>query len=435
MPEAIFCSPIHKVSALLLLLISLLFWSPAPAGEPVGIIKYARGDVTIEASSGKTRKARKNELLQPNELVVTGAESLAVIELSDKSRMTLRPNSSFRVSQIGTNDNGEESAILNLLRGGLRLVTGLIAQINPAGYRLNTPVATIGIRGTDFNTRICGADCALEEALLADKAAASKIKEGLYVNMDDGATYMQNFASNQPVDLVKGEAGFVADLNTAPAKLDSVPAFQALDKVPSPSQLDFNNLESELDDLDLSEASETETTDETESADTGSDTGLPSADVGVAATTAAGTVAATTGDDTATTTVVTTPTPAADTSASEEINIAGNWETADEIEYGKGIPRSLHKYLFGGDADLEFEFEQKGDKFTGEFDGKREGTMKGRIDDNMVYFTFVLEAKGGELKEGDGTWTYTDEGTLEGDWRIRDREWGIVRGRWILVRE
>ena len=107
----------------------------------------------------------------------------------------------------------------------------------------------------------------------------------------------------------------------------------------------------------------------------------------------------------------------------------------DEIDYARDIPRNAQRLFFGGDADLEFEFTQKGNKFEGEFDGDREGTIKGEIDDNKVTFTFVLEAKGGELKEGAGYWIMLDDGTLEGKFEIRDREYGIVEGEWILERD
>ena len=101
----------------------------------------------------------------------------------------------------------------------------------------------MGIRGTEFNTRICISDYAAEEGQLAGGDAAANIKEGLYVNVDEGPIFLENDAIGKPLDLLPGESAYVADLSSLPVKLDSVPAFESLDKLPSPSQLDFDNIQ------------------------------------------------------------------------------------------------------------------------------------------------------------------------------------------------
>lgn len=373
----------------MLLFASLLLSTAGQAANSVGVIKFAYGDVTIASSSGETRKAEKNEDLMKDELIVTGAASIAIIQLKDDSRMTLRPRSKFRVTQLNMDDNSTQSAVLNLLRGGLRLVTGLIGKVNPTGYRLNTSVATIGIRGTEFNTRVCGTDCAAEEKQHADSDAAAKIKEGLYVNVENGQVFLQNFAATEPLDLKQGESGYVSDLNTAPEKLSFIPAFLSLDKIPSPSQLDFDDIEISDDELEEIENTETERTDDSVKKEK------------------------------------------VETTA---VDIGGDWET-DEVEYGDNLPRAAQIKFFGNDADLEFSLNQKGNKFKGEFDGDRDGEIKGEIDGDKVTFTFLLEARRGELKEGSGFWIMQDDGTLKGEFQISDRDLGRVSGTWVLEKD
>ncbi|MCP4765459.1 MAG: FecR domain-containing protein [Gammaproteobacteria bacterium] len=381
-----------KVSALIVLFSSLFLSTIGQASDSVGILKFAHGVVNIESSSGEKRKAVKGDNFMKNELVVTGPASIAVIQLNDDSRMTLRPNSAFRVNQLNMADDSndsssQQSAVLNLLRGGLRLVTGLIGKVNPARYRLDTPVATIGIRGTEFNTRLCNTDCAAEEKKLAGNDAAAKIKEGLYVNVDDGGVFLKNFATDDPLDLSQGESGYVADLNSLPVKLSLIPAFQLLDKIPSPSKLDFDDIEISDDALQADE---------------------PEAENAVVAT------------------------AAASVEKAAGIDISGTYEI--EVEYGDDLPHSDRKWFFGSNPDIEFTLTQKGDKIKGEFDGDRDGTIKGKIDDETVTFEFVLEAKGGEYKDGAGTWIVQDDGNLEGDFKIRDQKRGVIRGSWVLTK-
>jgi len=381
-----------NVLTLIILISSSFLSAVAQAADPVGVLKFTRGDVTIESTSGEKRKAVKDDNLMQFELVVTGTGGIAVIQLNDNSRMTLRPYSKFRVDLLNTDDdsndsNNQQSAVLNLLRGGLRLVTGFIGRENPSEYRLITTVATIGIRGTEFNTRICISDCAAEERQLAGNDAAEKINEGLYVNVDKGQVFLKSGAVGEPLDLKQGESGYVADLKSLPVKLSLVPAFQALDKIPSPSQLDFSNIRISDDAVQTIE---------------------PEAEVAEDTT-------ASTGDEQAT-----------------GLDISGTYEA--DVTYGSDLPRGFHSDFFGANPDIEFTLTQKGDKIKGEFSGDRDGTIKGKIDDKKVTFEFLLEANRGELKEGAGTWIVQDNGSLKGDFNIRDRDRGIVRGRWVLTK-
>ena len=50
---------------------------------------------------------------------------------------------------------GASHAFFSLLKGGFRTVSGLIGKINHEDYSVATPVATIGIRGTDYLTVLC----------------------------------------------------------------------------------------------------------------------------------------------------------------------------------------------------------------------------------------------------------------------------------------
>lgn len=95
-------------------------------------------------------------------MLTTGANGFAVVKRNDGTRMTLRPNTSMKIDEFileqpGRNDN----LVMHLLKGGLRLVTGSIGKRVSTG-RLATSTATVGIRGTDFDARICADDCKAE---------------------------------------------------------------------------------------------------------------------------------------------------------------------------------------------------------------------------------------------------------------------------------
>jgi hypothetical protein len=52
--------------------------------------------------------------------------------------------------------NDSDEATLNLVSGGLRVITGAMAKSNPENYKVRTPVALMGVRGTEFSVVLCG---------------------------------------------------------------------------------------------------------------------------------------------------------------------------------------------------------------------------------------------------------------------------------------
>ena len=117
------------------------------------------------------------------------------------------------------------------------------------------------------------------------------------------------------------------------------------------------------------------------------------------------------------------------------LDVSGIYEI-EEVIYSKELASADRIRIFGSDPDIEFALSQKRDKLTGEFSGDRDGIVtKGRVDDEEVTIEFTMEAKGGDLKDGNGKFTFLQEdGRLEGEFNVQDSRLGIVRGRWTLVK-
>ena len=89
-----------------------------------------------------------------------------VIEFVDGAKATIRPDSKLVVKEYAFTE-ADNGALLDLVKGGLRCITGGIAKKRPESYRVKAGVATLGVRGTEFALRICEDDCAEEELRLA----------------------------------------------------------------------------------------------------------------------------------------------------------------------------------------------------------------------------------------------------------------------------
>ncbi|MDO8598400.1 MAG: FecR family protein [Sulfuricaulis sp.] len=104
----------------------------------------------------------------------TGAASNLQVRFIDDSLVSLRENSELRVENFAFNgkDDGSERAFFRLLKGGLRQITGIIGRRNHNNYELNSLVATIGVRGTDFAATLCQQNCRNDDGSLS--------KDGLF---------------------------------------------------------------------------------------------------------------------------------------------------------------------------------------------------------------------------------------------------------------
>jgi len=148
---------------LLIMLLGIGLGLPAPAATEVGAVVYSRGVLTGQIDGERPRLIARGVALHNGETLNTDSKGFAIIELEDGTRMTLRPNTTFKIEDV-SQAPGNENALLSLIRGGLRAITGSISKRNPNVFRINTTVATIGIRGTEFDARLCNVtDCQAEE--------------------------------------------------------------------------------------------------------------------------------------------------------------------------------------------------------------------------------------------------------------------------------
>jgi hypothetical protein len=134
------------------------------AAEQAGSVLGIKGEVTARGGEGGERVLLKEDPVFVGETLTTGPNAYLVIAFSDGAKATIRPNSQLEIEQYNTSET-DAGALLNLVKGGLRAVTGAIAQRQPEAYRVKTPVATLGVRGTEYYLRICEQDCADEQRL------------------------------------------------------------------------------------------------------------------------------------------------------------------------------------------------------------------------------------------------------------------------------
>lgn len=122
-----------------------------PAEERAGIVKSVRGNVQLLSIGGSARPARAGDAVAPIDRIVTEADSAASVVLRDGTTIVVGPASRLDLKQFHFDSTTQDGGLLlSLLRGSLRMITGLIGKSHPDAVRVETQTAVVGIRGTDF---------------------------------------------------------------------------------------------------------------------------------------------------------------------------------------------------------------------------------------------------------------------------------------------
>ena len=150
--------------ASLALVTSLALSTVAVAQDSSGMVVASRGEV-IALSNGGSRELKQGDYVYVNDEIMTSNRSFAVLQFTDGAKVTVRPDTTMIIEQYLYAGNDGDEATLNLVEGGLRVITGAMAKSNPENYKVRTPVALMGVRGTEFSIMLCGDEVCAEDQL------------------------------------------------------------------------------------------------------------------------------------------------------------------------------------------------------------------------------------------------------------------------------
>lgn len=118
-------------------------------GNTIGEVVYATGAATVQGQEGI--RPAKSARVSEGERLRTGPDGHIYLRTYDGGFFILRPNSEGVVLRYRTHAEPAQSAYRLELNDGLgRVVTGHDVKRAPERFRFNTPLAAIGVRGTDF---------------------------------------------------------------------------------------------------------------------------------------------------------------------------------------------------------------------------------------------------------------------------------------------
>ena len=173
--------------------------------EPIGKILMTKGTVEAVTADGSARALRRRSDIFENETITTDASGFAQIRMVDEAIISLKENSEFRFDAYTFSEEGQgqDRAVMNLVRGGFRTIDGLIGEDADDEYRVDTQYASIGVRGTTHEAFI---DQALDALFtgVSDGGTTVTGNTGLPLDLGAGADfdYSQNNRGQAPVGLL-----------------------------------------------------------------------------------------------------------------------------------------------------------------------------------------------------------------------------------------
>jgi hypothetical protein len=136
--------------------IGLMFLaSVATASQVVGEVTLTIGKSKIERSTQEA-EPQKGGSVQEGDVIRTSDNGHVHIRFIDGARISVRPNSVFRIHEFKYSPSDPAASVvrLSLDAGEARSISGAAAQAAKERFRLNTPLVAIGVKGTDFVTQV-----------------------------------------------------------------------------------------------------------------------------------------------------------------------------------------------------------------------------------------------------------------------------------------
>jgi hypothetical protein len=202
------------VISCIVLLTVIFYVTQAPASGPIGTVTHLSGPLMAKKADGSMKSLSRNSVVEEGDTLITEKRTFARIKFNDGGEVTLRPESQFKVESFSYDQAKpkDDKAMFELVKGGLRTITGQVGKRGvPDSYKMKTPPAVIGIRGTIFEVKICAGNC-------------GGLPNGIYFFVPEGNITVTNNGGTQTVGA--GQYAYAQNINSPPVILPKNPGIE-----------------------------------------------------------------------------------------------------------------------------------------------------------------------------------------------------------------
>jgi hypothetical protein len=143
------------IVAILLVTVPALAWGYSPtAQETIGMVRNSSGTATV-TRGGLDLTVTAGTKLLVEDILNTGFDGSIGVILRDNSTLSIGPGSRLVLRKfLFSPSEGKFGLLVRISKGTMAYISGLIGKLSPESVRFESPVATIGIRGTRFAVKV-----------------------------------------------------------------------------------------------------------------------------------------------------------------------------------------------------------------------------------------------------------------------------------------
>lgn len=186
---------ITATSGLVAFFCAFLAGSSFAQQKGAGYVANLSGPLFAVKADGSRRILSVQSTVEPGDTLITEDKTYARVRFTDASEVTFRPQTQFQVAAYNFERESPEkdNVAFRLIKGAMRTVTGLVGKRSTeVAYRLDTPTATMGIRGTAFGVTVCV------------PGTCGNLAPGTYVNVIEGRVAVAPLPTTMPTMPIPG---------------------------------------------------------------------------------------------------------------------------------------------------------------------------------------------------------------------------------------
>ena len=190
-------------------------WAGQAAAATAGAFQFVAGEVRVILAAGSERPASKGSPVEVGDTIATAKNGMAQIKMGDGAIVVVQPESRVTVAEYRYSgaEDGTEKVQFRLEQGGIRALTGAIGHTHKGNYSIETPIAHIGVRGTDHESYY----------FPAGRAGEAGAKPGVYNKVNTGLTFIRTDSGE--VVIGPSQVGYAASAQDLPRLLTTIPEF------------------------------------------------------------------------------------------------------------------------------------------------------------------------------------------------------------------
>jgi hypothetical protein len=245
-------------------LLAALATGVATATESIGVVSDLSGPLLATTANGSIKVLAVSSSLEPGETLISRAETYAQVTLADHTSVALGPDTELTIEKYSFHEAAPQNDIasLRLLKGRVRVVTGVLGTRSTDSFTLSASMATLDIqrstlivqyvppepsdvtglrvdprvrrmpilglthaRGGYGYLPVANRDMRFAQASPGTSPPNSTgMNPGLYVQVIDGAIRLSNSGGSQ--NFSAGQFGYVPGIQQPPVVLPSNPGLK-----------------------------------------------------------------------------------------------------------------------------------------------------------------------------------------------------------------